>query len=135
MSNLATAAEALKNATFNKAMEDAKIDINASIQQGIMPQGNYQSGPYQPQIQQHGYPQSPSKPATLYDQVRENMTDLQKQIKLKRVGLGWTQRQLAQACDMSQGTITRAEKHGWISLNCLIKISIALGEQLMINKK
>lgn len=52
---------------------------------------------------------------------------IKREIKNERVKQKLTQRDLAAKCGMSQGTITRAERHGWISINCLLRISASLG--------
>lgn len=62
-----------------------------------------------------------------------NMQKLQARVKELRTAKGWTQRDLAKKSGMSQGTITRAERHGWVSLWCLIRLSVALGAELQIN--
>lgn len=64
-----------------------------------------------------------------------NMKKLQEQIKAERNTLGWTQKKLAYECGFSQGTITRAERNGWISIGCLLAITRALGKELTIASK
>ena len=56
-------------------------------------------------------------------------------IKEERLKQNMTQRTLAAISGMSQGTITRAERHGRISLWALIKISQALGKDLNLTNK
>jgi DNA-binding XRE family transcriptional regulator len=68
-----------------------------------------------------------------WEYIREQMQKVQAQIKAERIAQGLTQRQLAYKADMSQGTITRAEKHGWISITCLLKIATALGKEIKLN--
>lgn len=57
---------------------------------------------------------------------------LQTAIKVGRAAKGWTQRDLAKASGMSQGTITRMERHGWTSLNAFMQVAHALGKELII---
>lgn len=65
--------------------------------------------------------------------ARDNMDKVKAQIKSKRKALKWSQETLGKKTGLSQGTITRAERHGWISLYALLKISAALGEEMSIN--
>jgi len=58
------------------------------------------------------------------------MDRIKHSIKRERQLKGWTQRDLARESKYSQGTITRAEKHGWISINALISIAEALGKHI-----
>jgi len=53
-------------------------------------------------------------------------------LKEERNKLGWSQRKLAAKAGLSQGTITRAERHMWISIGCLIRIVDALGKKLTL---
>lgn len=76
-------------------------------------------------------PQSNSNPYA--SPVRSNMEEIQNGIKKERNSQGMTQRQLANKAGMSQGTITRAERHGWISLTCLFRIANALNKKLILN--
>jgi len=57
---------------------------------------------------------------------------LQEAIKKERLNQGLTQRKLARMSNMSQATITRAERHGWISFWALIKIANALGKEISL---
>ena len=57
-------------------------------------------------------------------------TKLQELIRQERKNQKLSQRGLAQRAGCSQGTITRAERHLWISLHCLINIVKALGKEL-----
>ena len=61
-----------------------------------------------------------------------NMQELQDSIKIERKFQKMTQRQLASEANISQGTITRAERHGWVSIYTLMKIANALGKKLTI---
>src|ERR1035437_5485987 len=88
MSNLAAAAAALKN----------KPQPTAS-------QNNSSNIPSNPQ------------PISRWDKQRKLMLTLQEAIKAERKAQGLTQRQLARKSGMSQGTITRAECHGWVSIS------------------
>src|SRR3989344_2216997 len=67
------------------------------------------------------------------DQMIINKEKLQAAIKSERIAQGLTQRQLAAQCNMSQGTITRAERNGWISFSCLLKIAQGLGKEIILN--
>ena len=66
------------------------------------------------------------------DQVIINKEKLQAAIKSERIAQGLTQRQLASKCNMSQGTITRAERNGWISFSCLMRIAQGLGKEISL---
>ena len=69
-------------------------------------------------------------------EVRQaNMEKIQKQIKEKRLTLGMTQKELAKKSGFSQGTITRAENNGWISIGCLLAIANGLGEEIALVSK
>lgn len=61
-----------------------------------------------------------------------NKDKLQASIKSERLAQGLTQRQLAVKCNMSQGTITRAERNGWISFSCLLRIAQGLGKEISL---
>lgn len=74
----------------------------------------------------------PQKTTTIGEQIFTNMKVLQATIKQERKSQKLTQRQLATMAGMSQGSITRAENNGWISLDCLLRISNALGKALII---
>lgn len=58
---------------------------------------------------------------------------MQKMIKAERKKQGMTQKELARKTGFSQGTITRAEKHGWISLDCLLRLAAGLGKTINFN--
>ena len=62
----------------------------------------------------------------------QNMEKIKAQIKAERIALGWSQRDLADKAGMSQGTITRAEKYGWISIWALLRITNALGKEIAL---
>lgn len=74
------------------------------------------------------------RPTTL-DPVGNNNEAIRLRIKELRVAKGWSQRDLAAQSGMSQGTITRAERHMEISLWCLLKITEALGHKLTLIMK
>jgi len=63
-----------------------------------------------------------------------NIEKIQMQIKNKRIALGYSQRELASKIRMSQGTITRAERNGYISLSALLRIAGGLGEEIALIK-
>ena len=65
--------------------------------------------------------------------INTNKEELQKTIKSERLGQGMTQRDLATKCGLSQGTITRAERNGYISFSCLMQIASGLGRKVIIN--
>ena len=77
-------------------------------------------------------PQSVNMSA-LYQARTDNMDILRKQIRTLRQAAGMSQRELARLSGMSQGTITRAECHGWCSIDCFMKIAFALNKQLTIS--
>lgn len=62
-----------------------------------------------------------------------NWEILQSELRTIRHSSGMTQRQLARKVGCSQGTITRAENHGWISLGTLIRIAEGLGCKVHVN--
>lgn len=66
------------------------------------------------------------------NQVRNSMNQLCADLKAERNKQGLTQRDLAAKCGMSQGTMTRAERHGWISIWALIRIADALGKKITL---
>jgi DNA-binding XRE family transcriptional regulator len=57
---------------------------------------------------------------------------LQKAIIAERKSQGLTQRQLAYKAGISQGTITRAEQHGYVSIWMMLRIIDALGKTIQI---
>jgi DNA-binding XRE family transcriptional regulator len=65
--------------------------------------------------------------------VRQNMKRIQASLKVERIAQNMTQRDLAVKADMSQGSITRAEKNGWISITTLLRIANALGKEIILN--
>jgi DNA-binding XRE family transcriptional regulator len=69
---------------------------------------------------------------TNFNTRQTHRDNLRIQIKQLRKAKGWTQRELAKHSGYSQGTITRAEKHLWVSLDCVIGIANALGLNLKI---
>lgn len=60
------------------------------------------------------------------------MQEFQTAIKLKRKAQGLTQRALAKKINLSQGTITRAERHGWVSIWTMLRIIDGLGGKITI---
>lgn len=67
------------------------------------------------------------------DPIRLNMEKIQTSMRTERLTQALTQRELAIKANMSQGSITRAERHGWVSINCILKIANALGKELILN--
>jgi DNA-binding XRE family transcriptional regulator len=63
----------------------------------------------------------------------DNWEIIQNELKALRKKSGLSQRALASKVRCSQGTITRAENHSWISLGTLIRIAEALGCKVHIN--
>ena len=61
------------------------------------------------------------------------LTKLQQEIKQERLNQNLTQRQLAYNAGLSQATITRAERHGWVSLFTMLKIISTLKKSLTIH--
>ena len=106
MSNLAAAAAAFRNKP-NQTIPEPFITPSGAVQ----------------------YHQSPNLKVELY---RQNMTQIQTDMKLERNRLGWTQRDLAKKAKVSQGTITRAERHGWVSIWTMLRIINALGKKLKL---
>lgn len=97
-------------------LEEAANALNAFVSSAMqsMPQNNYQ-------VQSNA-----QSPAVI------NMDKIKASIKAERVALGWSQRDLASKSGMSQGTITRAEKYGWISIWALLRITNALGKEIAL---
>lgn len=62
-----------------------------------------------------------------------NMKRIQASLKAERVSQKLTQRDLAKKANMSQGSIARAEKNGWISITTLLRIANALGKEISLN--
>ena len=71
--------------------------------------------------------------STQRDQMTINKDKLRASIKSERLAQGLTQRQLAAKCNLSQGTITRAERNGWISFSCLLRIANGLRKEIILN--
>jgi ribosome-binding protein aMBF1 (putative translation factor) len=63
---------------------------------------------------------------------RTAMQNIQAAIKAERKAQQLTQRQLASKAGMSQASITRLERHGWVSIYTMIRVIDALGKQLTI---
>jgi ribosome-binding protein aMBF1 (putative translation factor) len=76
--------------------------------------------------------QKPKSPITNHPSTRAMILAIGDIIRLERKRQGMSQKELAQTCGISQGTITRAEIHGWISINTLLRIVIGLGKELTI---
>ena len=120
LSNIAAAAAALK-----KQQEPVEVpspssppDDNINFVEGMINEGIAQT-----------HQQSAG---VAWPEINKNVDDLMSAIKTRRIALGWSQRELAIRSGMSQGTITRAECHGDISFRTTIRITIALGKQLII---
>ena len=62
-----------------------------------------------------------------------NMKRIQASLKAERVSQKLTQRDLAKKANMSQGSIARAEKNGWISITTLLRIANTLGKEISLN--
>lgn len=80
-------------------------------------------------------PPAQSNPTQIYNMGSGQngaMAQLCADLRTERNNQGLTQRQLAAKANMSQGTITRAERHGWISIWALLKITSALGKQIKL---
>ena len=65
--------------------------------------------------------------------INTNVQAMGKQLQAARLAKKWTQRQLAQATGISQGTVTRMEKHGWVSLHMMFRMAHSLGKQITLN--
>lgn len=74
---------------------------------------------------------TPTPTQTAY--TPNNWEILQSELRTIRHSSGMTQRQLAHKVGCSQSTITRAENHGWISLETLIRIAEGLGCKVHVN--
>jgi DNA-binding XRE family transcriptional regulator len=79
-----------------------------------------------------GYRQPQQSVRQQYETINDKRQELCKLLKKERVTQGMTQRDLAKKSGMSQGTITRAEVHGWISITCLLTIAEALGKKITL---
>ncbi len=89
-----------------------------------------------PQTQPTQTAPAPLNPTAFWDPrhpVKQNMGKIQASLKAERVAKGLTQRELAVIANMSQGSITRAEKNGWISITTLLRIANALGKEITLN--
>ncbi len=75
------------------------------------------------------------KQKDFWQEIRNICESIQEQTKEKRLKQGLTQRELAKKANLSQGTITRAERNGCVSLDAYIRISIALEKPIIINNK
>ena len=102
MSNLHAAAQALREKT-NAQNNPNTIGNSANV--------------YQPQTQG-------SRNAT--------MQIFQSALKTKRAAKCITQRELALKAGMSQGTVTRAEVHGWVSIWTMLRLLDALDAKITI---
>lgn len=119
---LASAINALNNANLiNQVTGPLTISpsLAATIANSSFTVGQFQNQPTQG---------SPNK----WDQARINMEEISAQIKSERKGQGLSQRTLARISGMSQGTITRVEKHGWTSITTLLIIAHALGKKIQL---
>lgn len=65
--------------------------------------------------------------------ARLNMKQIQNSLRQERVNQHLTQRELAVKASMSQGSVARAEKNGWISITTLLRIANALGKEIILN--
>ena len=73
--------------------------------------------------------QQTQNPAT---SIRGMSDNIQNNIRTYRKQQGLTQKELGRKCNLSQGTITRAERHMYISLWCLLRIAEGLGKRVDI---
>ena len=67
-----------------------------------------------------------------YTTVNQKMADLCQKLKDERMKQGINQRELARRSGYSQGTITRAETRGWISISALLAITAALDKEITL---
>lgn len=58
---------------------------------------------------------------------------LKNEIVTARIQNGWTQKELANKCGCSQGTVNRAERNLGVSVYMLLKVAAALNLKLHIN--
>jgi DNA-binding XRE family transcriptional regulator len=63
---------------------------------------------------------------------QDQMRQIQADIRSARMTQGITQRTLASRAGTSQGTITRAECHGWVSIYTLMKIAKGLNKTIKL---
>jgi DNA-binding XRE family transcriptional regulator len=68
----------------------------------------------------------------LSSNITANRAKLKLQLKVERNAQGLTQRQLARKASLSQATITRAERHLWVSNPTLFQIAGALGKEIQL---
>lgn len=66
-------------------------------------------------------------------QSTTNQELLKNEIMSARIQNGWTQKELANKCGCSQGTVNRAEKNLRVSVYMLLKVASALSLKLHIN--
>jgi len=74
---------------------------------------------------------TPAPPISSWSQWTE-AKNLGQLIRKERKAQALTQRNLAYKAGMSQASVTRAEKHGWVSISAWIKLAHALNKQLTI---
>jgi ribosome-binding protein aMBF1 (putative translation factor) len=68
-----------------------------------------------------------------WNQIHENESELKDQIRTERKAQGLSQRALAIKIGSSQGTITRAECNGCVSITTIYKIAAGLGKKLTLS--
>ncbi|MDD3175724.1 MAG: helix-turn-helix transcriptional regulator [Candidatus Nanoarchaeia archaeon] len=66
-------------------------------------------------------------------QSTTNRESLKNEIVTARIQNGWTQKELANKCGCSQGTVNRAENNLRVSVYMLLKVASALSLKLHIN--
>lgn len=111
MSNLYAAAQALRDKTNqqNNPQNFATPGYAANVA------ANNAANVYQPPINRNA-----------------TMAIFQDAIKAKRKAKTMTQRELARKAGMSQGTVTRAEVHGWVSIWTMLRLLDALDAKITI---
>jgi DNA-binding XRE family transcriptional regulator len=124
MSNLARAATALKIQKQNQTAQTTGQNIAQAINNG-MHNANFV-------VQQSNQFHANQAPAVSVSPSRTAMQNIQATIKAERKAQQLTQRQLASKAGMSQASITRLERHGWVSIYTMIRVIDALGKQLTI---
>lgn len=72
-------------------------------------------------------------PSQAAAQSTTNRESLKNEIVTARIQNGWTQKELANRCGCSQGTVNRAENNLRVSVYMLLKVASALSLKLHIN--
>lgn len=135
--NLAKLSKVMEAKLNEPAQDDDQLDPNnlppamealRQVMEQAMGGGNNSSS-----VRAQPSPQPTAPAVNPWAKIHTQRDKLCASIKTERGMQGLTQRQLASKANMSQGTITRAERHGDISFTCLLRIADALGKEITLN--